>query len=227
MPAVTPADVQNLPSRRYRASGSTSSPGCSRARRSLARPVGADGPTFEQPGCGQRERPVHTLATRRAEPARRRIPATTSPSASSAYTPPPPTTSKRVDRPAHAGQRLIGEDRQAALRPHRTGLGRRDQEAVAGIGPALGAEQLVGPGEDLVGTGQVQGLTARVDDEDDTAVRHGTSIPGIGDGVNDMLPTVSAIGQPGSAAASGQARVLPSRSSTTRVPAHLSHMVSW
>ena len=101
------------------------------------------------------------------------------------------------------GQRVVGHDGQPALRPHRSRLERRDEQLVPGVVAVAAAEHLVGPGEHLVRTGEVQGLAPGEDDDGDPALGHHDSISTQGDGVNDRLPTDSASDERGVAGLTG------------------------
>ena len=128
------------------------------ARRSLRAQCVQTVRSSSNPAAASANAPVQTLATRRAGTARRRMPARPL-HRGRAHIATATRRSATCRWGQHAGQRPVGDDGQA-VSPVRTGLGRRDHQAVTRIGPAARAKQLVGAGEDLVRPGQVEGLTA-------------------------------------------------------------------
>ena len=191
MPAVTPADVHTSPSRVQIGSASTSTSGCSAARRVGAGPVGRRPPAVEQAGGGEQERPAaHADDAAGAGGERRRSAATSSASSTAAVARPMPPGTSSVST-VGAGRSAGGDELQPALGSHGPGLSGDDLDLVAGRPAAQ--RRAAGAGEDLVRPGDVERLHAVVGDDHDAAGGPGPSVDARADGVKDADPTNPAI----------------------------------
>ena len=101
-----------------------------------------------------------------------------------------------VDRVAPGGEPVVGVEGETALAPDRARNGGDHLEGVPGIGSTQVVECGVGAREHLVGTGDVEGLDPGIQRDDDAAtrVRHVSTLAPEPAGVNDTIPTISAIG---------------------------------
>ena len=107
IPAVTPAEVQILPSRTKIGSGSTSTPGYSVEPR-RRRPVRGRAAAVEQARGASRNAPVHTAAVRLAPGAAREIHSSSAPSAAASLEPAPARHDQRVELGRRVAQRWVG-----------------------------------------------------------------------------------------------------------------------
>ena len=89
------------------------------------------------------------------------------------------------------GQRRRAQD-EPALGPDRGATGRGQGHPVA-AGPAERGSRPAGAGEDLVRAHGVERLEALEGDDHDVALLHESTVRGSGVGVNDLVPTDSAI----------------------------------
>ena len=76
---------------------------------------------------------------------------------------------QRVDVERYVAERCVGRQQQSARGADRRSVAGRDADLVAGIAAACGLDQLLGTGEDLEGSADVEALNVGVGDDHDLA----------------------------------------------------------